>query len=92
MFFQIDQDSEGITVSLECLENLLACANELLTAWRETRGDADVNGVARGCPLKITPYMRTVSAHPATAPAAGTSHAPCHRHAPLTTQSCCLTA
>lgn len=40
MFFKIDQDSEGITVSLECLENLLACANELLQAWRETRGDA----------------------------------------------------
>ena len=43
MFFKIDQDSEGITVSLECLENLLACANELLQAWRETRGDAPSN-------------------------------------------------
>ena len=40
MFFYIEQDSESITVSLECLENLLACANELLQAWRETRGDA----------------------------------------------------
>ena len=48
VFFEVDQDSEGITVSLECLENLLACANELLTAWRETRGDADANGVAHG--------------------------------------------
>ena len=35
MFFKINQDSEGITVSLECLENLLACANELLQAWRD---------------------------------------------------------
>lgn len=43
MFFKIDQDSEGITVSLECLENLIACANELLQAWRETRGDAPSN-------------------------------------------------
>ena len=39
-FFKIDQGSEGITVSLECLENLLTCANELLQAWRETRNDA----------------------------------------------------
>lgn len=37
MFFQIVQDREKITVSLECLENLLSCANELLQAWRETR-------------------------------------------------------
>ena len=42
MFFKIDQDSEGITVSLECIENLLACANELLQAWRETRSDANM--------------------------------------------------
>ena len=46
MFFKIDQDSEGITVSLECLENLLACANELLQAWRETRGDAPSNATS----------------------------------------------
>ena len=43
MFFQIEQDSEGVTVSLECLENLLACANELLNAWRETRSDAQTH-------------------------------------------------
>ena len=42
MFFVIEQDAEGITVSLECLENLLACANELLQAYRETRGDAAI--------------------------------------------------
>ena len=47
MFFKIDQDSEGITVSLECLENLLACANELLQAWRETRGDAPSNAQSK---------------------------------------------
>jgi hypothetical protein len=40
VFFQIEQDSESITVSLECLENILTCANELLQAWRETRSDA----------------------------------------------------
>ena len=43
MFFQIEQDSESVTVSLECLENLLACANELLNAWRETRSDAQAH-------------------------------------------------
>ena len=40
MFFKIEQDDESIFVSLECLENLLTCANELLNAWRETRSDA----------------------------------------------------
>jgi hypothetical protein len=39
-FFVIQQDAERITVSLECLEHLLACANELLQARRETRNDA----------------------------------------------------
>ena len=49
MFFNIGQDSECITVSLECLENLLACANEMLQAWRETRSDENMpNG--RGKP------------------------------------------
>lgn len=47
MFFQIDQDSEGITVSLECLENILACANELLNGYRETRVDAPVAGAPK---------------------------------------------
>ena len=42
MFFNIGQDSECITVSLECLENLLACANEMLQAWRETRSDENM--------------------------------------------------
>ena len=45
MFFQIGQDSESVTVSLECLENLLACANKLLQGWRETRGDAETHNV-----------------------------------------------
>jgi len=45
VFFHIEQDSESITVSLECLENLLACANELLQAWRETRPDARPHNV-----------------------------------------------
>ena len=45
MFFQIEQDSEGVIVSLECLENLLACANELLSAWRQTRSDAQTHNV-----------------------------------------------
>lgn len=43
MFFQIEQDSESVTVSLECLENLLACANKLLQGWRETRSDAETH-------------------------------------------------
>jgi hypothetical protein len=47
MFFQIDQDSEGITVSLECLENILACANELLNGYRETRVDAAIAGAPK---------------------------------------------
>jgi len=38
MFFVIEQDTDSVTVSLECLENLLACANELLQALRETSG------------------------------------------------------
>lgn len=37
MFFRISQDAEEIFVSLECLENLLECANELLAGWRDTR-------------------------------------------------------
>jgi hypothetical protein len=51
MFFQVEQDSESVTVSLECLENLLACANKLLQGWRETRSDAQThNAQVRGCP------------------------------------------
>jgi hypothetical protein len=37
IFFVIQQDAERIAVSLECLENLLACANQILQAYRETR-------------------------------------------------------
>lgn len=40
IFFVIEQSAERVTVSLECLENLLTCANELLQARRETRSDA----------------------------------------------------
>lgn len=40
VYFVIQQDAERVTVSLECLENLLECANELLQARRETRSDA----------------------------------------------------
>lgn len=43
VYFVIQQDAERIAVSLECLENLLTCANELLQARRETRSDARSN-------------------------------------------------
>ena len=43
IYFILNQDADRVTVSLECLENLLACANELLAGYRETR--ADVKGV-----------------------------------------------
>ena len=33
--FVIQQDAERVTVSLECLENLLTCANELLQGRRD---------------------------------------------------------
>lgn len=55
MFFQIEQDSESVTVSLECLENLLACANKLLQGWRETRGDAETHWL----PMPPEPAMAT---------------------------------
>lgn len=40
IYFVIQQNADRVTVSLECLENLLTCANELLQAYRETRNDA----------------------------------------------------
>ena len=43
VYWVIQQDADRITVSLECLENLLTCANELLQAMRETRSDARNN-------------------------------------------------
>lgn len=42
MYFVVQQNTDRVTVSLECLENLLACANELLHAYRETRSDARI--------------------------------------------------
>lgn len=33
--FVVQQDAERVTVSLECLENLLTCANELLQSSRD---------------------------------------------------------
>lgn len=39
VFFVIEQDTERVTVSLECLENLLDCANQLLKEYRDSRDD-----------------------------------------------------
>lgn len=33
--FVVQQDAERVTVSLECLEHLLTCANELLQSSRD---------------------------------------------------------
>lgn len=49
VYFVIQQDAERVTVSLECMENLLECANELLQARRAiVRGAAEI-GKGREC-------------------------------------------